>query len=574
MSWIKNRSTAAKLMTGFLISASVSGAVGFIGIGGLDALDKMIGVLYTRDVHGALEAKEAHGLQGVMGRDLRKVMLESDSKLRPAQAKKVEEEGQALAASIDRLEHDAVLPDNKERTAEMKKLLAPYLVEERKVTALAVKGDVRGAVKALASFKGISDRLSALLDAYGEEKKGMIRQTYEESSKLHEELRRRLIAIIAGGALLGLLIGFAISRMISRPLARAAAALKKVAEGDFTQELQVDSKDEVGQLSAAVNDAVARVRKTLTDVAQVSTDVSSASQELSAAAQEISSGAQEQASSLEETAASLEEITSTVKQNADSAAQANQLAGAAREVAEQGGAVADGAVAAMGGITEASKRIAEITGTIDEIAFQTNLLALNAAVEAARAGEQGRGFAVVAAEVRNLAQRSATAAKEIKGLIADTARRVEGGSEQVGQSGKSLREIVTSVKRVTDIVGEIAAASKEQATGIEQVNTAVTQMDQVTQSNASQTEELTATAESLAAQAAQLQSLIAQFKLSAAAPTAAAQASSAASATASAEPAKKAAARSKAPRAASPASTSSRPPLANGHAPGADFVEF
>jgi uncharacterized membrane-anchored protein YhcB (DUF1043 family) len=253
--------------------------------------------------------------------------------------------------------------------------------------------------------------------------------------------------------------------------------------------------------------------KALLEVSAIADSVASASQQLAAASEELSSGAQEQASSLEETASSLEEITGTIQQNADNAQQANQLAGNSRSVAEKGGEVVGRAVQGMSEINVASKKIADIITAIDEIAFQTNLLALNAAVEAARAGEQGRGFAVVAGEVRNLAQRSAAAAKEIKGLIQDSVAKVEAGTELVNQSGHTLAEIVTSVKRVTDIVSEIAAASREQASGIEQVNKAVTQMDQVTQGNASQTEELSGTAEGLAGQATQLQQLVAQFNL-------------------------------------------------------------
>jgi methyl-accepting chemotaxis protein len=255
----------------------------------------------------------------------------------------------------------------------------------------------------------------------------------------------------------------------------------------------------------------------LAQVQAAAEDAARAADQLSAASQQLSAGAQEQASSLEETAASLEQITATVRQNAENARQANQLAAGARDVAEKGGRIAAEATSAMGDINGASKRIAEITGAIDEIAFQTNLLALNAAVEAARAGEQGRGFAVVAAEVRNLAQRSATAAKEIKALIQDSVQKVEGGAERVGQSGQALEDIVASVKRVSGIVGEIAAASEEQSQGVDQVNKAITQMDSVTQSNAAQTEELAATARTLADQGERLRALVARFRLDGAA---------------------------------------------------------
>ncbi|MBP3961046.1 MCP four helix bundle domain-containing protein [Gemmata sp. G18] len=287
-----------------------------------------------------------------------------------------------------------------------------------------------------------------------------------------------------------------------------------MAAGDFTQQVPDMGTDAIGHMASALNKAIVSVRTALEGVREVSVQLADASSQLSAASDEISTGAQEQASSLEETASTLEEITATVKQNSDSAQQARQLASSSKEVAEKGGAVVGNAVDAMGEINHSSKKIADIITTIDEIAFQTNLLALNAAVEAARAGEQGRGFAVVASEVRNLAQRSATAAKEIKSLIEDSVKKVDAGTDLVNRSGATLGEIVTSVKRVTDIITEIAAASKEQSTGIDQVNKAVSQMDTVTQRNASQTEEMSATAQTLTDQADQLRDLVARFKLS------------------------------------------------------------
>jgi methyl-accepting chemotaxis protein len=286
-----------------------------------------------------------------------------------------------------------------------------------------------------------------------------------------------------------------------------------LAGGDFTQQIPDLGSDSIGQMSSALNKAVGSVRATLEGVREVSEQLADASGQLATASEEIATGAQQQASSLEETASTLEEITATVKQNSDSAQQARQLASSSKDVAEKGGNVVGHAVEAMSEINHSSKKIAEIITAIDEIAFQTNLLALNAAVEAARAGEQGRGFAVVASEVRNLAQRSATAAKEIKSLIQDSVKKVDAGTELVNRSGATLNEIVTSVKRVTDIVTEIAAASREQSTGIDQVNKAVTQMDSVTQRNASQTEEMSATAQTLTEQAGQLRDLVSQFKL-------------------------------------------------------------
>ncbi len=289
--------------------------------------------------------------------------------------------------------------------------------------------------------------------------------------------------------------------------------VNSIADRNFDVEIPDLGNDAVGQVAAALQQAVSAIKEALIEVRDVATTVSSAAEQLTSASREITSGAQTQASSLEETASSLEEITSTVKQNSDNAQQARQLANGSRDVAEKGGAVVNEAVQAMSEINQSSKKIADIITTIDEIAFQTNLLALNAAVEAARAGEQGRGFAVVAAEVRNLAQRSASAAKEIKTLIQDSVRKVENGTDLVNRSGSTLSEIVNSVKRVTDIVSEIAAASREQLSGVEQVNKAVSQMDRVTQGNAAQTEEMSGTAAALLSHSVQLSELVGRFTL-------------------------------------------------------------
>jgi methyl-accepting chemotaxis protein len=324
-----------------------------------------------------------------------------------------------------------------------------------------------------------------------------------------------MMAVSAAAMLLAIALGVLASRHVTRPVRQLCAMLENLAqgEGDLTRRLPDTRRDEIGQMARWFNTFVEKLHGIVTQVAQAAEWTGATAQQLASASQQLSSGAQEQASSLEQTAASLEEITATVRQNADNAHQANQLATASRDTAEKGREVVTSAVKAMAEINEAARQIGDIINVIDDIAFQTNLLALNAAVEAARAGEQGRGFAVVAAEVRNLAQRSATAAKEIKGLIHDSAQKVRAGSALVDTSGKTLEDIVASVRRVTDIIAEISAASQEQSQGIDQVNRAVAQMDHVTQSTAAQTEEVSATSQSLAGQAGQLQTLVGRFRI-------------------------------------------------------------
>jgi methyl-accepting chemotaxis protein len=292
------------------------------------------------------------------------------------------------------------------------------------------------------------------------------------------------------------------------------AIVAKAIEGDLTARIREEGKEAFFKtLAGGVNRLLANMADVVRSMGRAAAEVRSGSEEISRGNADLSQRTEEQASSLEETASSMEEMTSTVKNNADNAAQANQLATAAREQAERGGAVVGAAVAAMAEINASSKRIADIISVIDEIAFQTNLLALNAAVEAARAGEQGRGFAVVASEVRNLASRSAEAAKEIKTLIKDSVGKVTEGTKLVDDSGKVLAEIVTRVKKVTDVMAEIASSSREQASGIEQVNKAITMMDDVTQQNAALVEEASAAAQALTEQASRLTQLIARYRV-------------------------------------------------------------
>jgi methyl-accepting chemotaxis protein len=332
----------------------------------------------------------------------------------------------------------------------------------------------------------------------------------EEAAATSLRLQALLIALLV---VLVAVCGVALRSSIVKPLQLAIDVARRVAKGDLTADIQVSSRDEAGQLLQALREMNDALRSLVTNVIHGAGTIAQASDEIAAGNLELSSRTEQQASSLEETASSMEELTSTVKQTSDNARQANQLAGSASDVAAKGGTVVRQVIDTMGQISASSNKIVDIIGVIDGIAFQTNILALNAAVEAARAGEQGRGFAVVAAEVRSLAQRSAAAAKEIKGLIDASVSNVEAGSALVGQAGTTMEEIVDGIRRVADIMGEISAATGEQTLGIEQINEAISQMDQTTQQNASLVEEAAAASETLQRQAGELADAVRVFKL-------------------------------------------------------------
>ena len=357
--------------------------------------------------------------------------------------------------------------------------------------------------KLLEWLKAEKDRQSDLLTAE-------LDQVQQAATSTSSVLLAITAAITLG--LMGLF--FHIGGLVRRRVGAASAIAERVSAGDLTVPVVNQVHDEFEPLIAALAAMQGNLVRIVGEVRTGTDTMLTASREIASGNQDLSSRTEEQASALEQTAASMEELTSTVKQNADNARQANQLAVAASGVAVQGGEVVGKVVETMNSIDASSKKVVDIIGVIDGIAFQTNILALNAAVEAARAGEQGRGFAVVASEVRSLAQRSAAAAKEIKGLIDDSVGKVRIGTELVGDAGRIMDEVVGSVRRVTDIMGEITAASQEQSTGIEQVNQAIMQMDQVTQQNAALVEEAAAAAGSLEDQASGLVGVVATFKLS------------------------------------------------------------
>jgi methyl-accepting chemotaxis protein len=336
---------------------------------------------------------------------------------------------------------------------------------------------------------------------------------YSAAQGRYALIRNVSVAATIFGVMLGILMGTWLIRAILAPLEKSVRLARSVAAGDLTQKVDVRSTDETGQMMQALKEMHASLIATVEKVRAGTHAIGLASREIAMGNADLSSRTESQASSLEETASSMEELTSTVKQNADNARQANQLVVSASDIAIRGGNVVGQVVDTMGSIKTSSRKIVDIIGVIDSIAFQTNILALNAAVEAARAGEQGRGFAVVAAEVRNLAQRSAGAAKEIKSLIADSVERVDLGSKLVDEAGKTMGEIVNSVKHVADIMSEIMAASQEQSAGIEEVNRAIVQIDEMTQQNAALVEQAAAAAESMQQQAAALAAAVAVFRI-------------------------------------------------------------
>jgi methyl-accepting chemotaxis protein len=487
-------------------------AVGLVGLGEVTDMRDLSTEMYEHELLGVSAAKDIHAGTLLGAADLARVVAH------PETAGKVRQRLTVLRGDLD-----AALEQL--RTSDAGQDASPdELAVRRGIPELLSAGEALiGAVEASdpegirVAEEHVGEQAKLIQGAVAHLATQRMQRAHEEhahAGQIYEESRSFMLGFVIVALLVGVVLAVGIARMISVPLAETVGVLERVAGGDLTESLPEGRLDEVGRMASALNRAVASMRDTLSEVRQAAASVASTAHELTAASQDISSGAQEQASGLEEASASLEQMAEAIRQNAAGAERASGVSAESKQVAMRGSEVVAEAVSAMSSVDAASQRIAQIIGTIDEIAFQTNLLALNAAVEAARAGDQGRGFAVVASEVRNLAQRSASAAKEIKELIGDSTRRVEAGSRLVNESGKSLKEILDAVGRVSDLVQEIAAASKEQSIGVGHVNTAVMQADRVTQANAAQTEELSGSAEALSANSAQLLGLASRFRLS------------------------------------------------------------
>ncbi|OWW21195.1 methyl-accepting chemotaxis protein [Noviherbaspirillum denitrificans] len=388
-----------------------------------------------------------------------------------------------------------------------------YLASIDRVMRLKDEGKIEDARRiALSETYEALHLLAADVRAFYELQQKLVEESATQMDETFDLARAEVVGLGLVALLAGVLFAWLITRAIVVPLGIAVRVARTVASGDLTSTIVPGSKDEAGELLHALRDMNASLANIVTEVRDGTAAISAASEQIAAGNMDLSSRTEQQASSLEETASSMEELTVTVKQNADSARLASELAASATEAALQGGTVVSQVVSTMEAINTSASKIADITAVIDGIAFQTNILALNAAVEAARAGEQGRGFAVVATEVRSLAQRSASAAKEIKQLIGDSVDRVEDGNRLVGAAGETMQEIVARVQRVNGIVGEIASASDEQRAGIEQVNDAIGQMDQVTQQNAALVEQAAAAAQAMSERAGSLAALVSKFR--------------------------------------------------------------
>jgi methyl-accepting chemotaxis protein len=523
MQWFQNLRVTIRLILSFLVVAAIGAAMSALGIFHMGRISASTEALY---------ANELRALQAVQEANIR-LLYASRAQMTLLSAGTLGERNAGadeLKASIENLsaraaEVKSFFGETEQGTklfSQFETLVGPLKTHMNDFVALLKKQPLdstqfenqvsEDSARLLKESRGVEEVLNGMV-VYS---KDLARVRAEEADGTYKTSRLMMLVMALAGIAVSIGLGVVVARLIGRQLGGepqyAADVVGRIADGDLSLAVEADAAHDASLLRS-IQRMQAQLTSIVGKIKASSETIATASNQIASGNQDLSSRTEQQASSLEQTAASMEELTSTVKQNADNARQANQLAVSASEVAVKGGSVVSQVVGTMGSINASSKKIVDIIGVIDGIAFQTNILALNAAVEAARAGEQGRGFAVVASEVRSLAQRSAAAAKEIKTLIGDSVEKVEEGSKQVAEAGRTMDEIVGSVKRVTDIMGEITAASQEQTSGIEQINQAITQMDQATQQNAALVEEASAAAQSLQEQAGSLVQAVSIFKL-------------------------------------------------------------
>ncbi|WP_042880762.1 methyl-accepting chemotaxis protein [Cupriavidus necator] len=524
MHWFNQLRVTTRLVAGFLVVAVIGAVMGLLGVVNMGRMADWTGKIYHGDLQ-ALKAVQDANINLVYA-SRSQIGLLSASTMGERAAEK-EQIAKSLALMDERIRQVAGVfeqPEGKALVKQYQQLSPAFSERMNKYVELVSKQPLDTSQFESQVFSESADllkdshALEAVMFKMVKRRDDRARSNMEEARSVYDATRIWMLGLVLGGLALSVLLGVFLARALSRQLGGepgyAAEIASRIAEGDFSSPVATRAGDK-SSLVYAMQQMQQQLSHMVRDFKESAESIGTASREIAAGNNDLSQRTEQQAASLEQTASSMEELTSTVRQNADNARQASGLAANASETALRGGEVVGRVVQTMDEINDASKKIVDIIGVIEGIAFQTNILALNAAVEAARAGEQGRGFAVVAGEVRSLAQRSANAAKEIKGLIGDTVERVDNGSALVGQAGKTMDEIVQAVKRVTDIMGEISAASAEQSSGIEQVNQAVAQMDEVTQQNAALVEEAAAAAGALEEQASRLQGAVSRFRLAA-----------------------------------------------------------
>ena len=525
-----------------LLTLLIIGGVG-AGMASLWSSNRSMGQLYEQEMGGVVRMLEARDIAFSTYSAIQSALSSRSAAIAQEYAEQVERD----LGRLDRIFGEASARAESEELRALVGRIAAARGEFAEVASEAI-GRMAGAEYDRARFlvetelDPAMEPLLALTGEYSEYRSEQARQRHANSVLVGRILMG--VSLVAVIVLIFLLVAVlrSLAASLRHSVASAVEVADRIASGELGHDIRIDDQNELGELLHRLADMDRHIAGIVAEILEASMSVRTGAGEISQGNEDLAQRTQEQASSLEETSSTMEEMTASVKQNADNASQANQLAKGARDKAEAGGDVVRRTIEAMQGISDSSEQISAIIGTIDEIAFQTNLLALNAAVEAARAGEQGRGFSVVAAEVRSLAQRSAAAAKEIKGLITDSVHRVETGSELVDESGKTLEDIVASVKQVAEIVAEISAASYEQSAGIEEVNRAVSQMDEVTQRNAALVEQAAAASRALEEQALQMTEKISYFRIQGSSPAAAAPRSATpARSTPSSEPSRKAA---------------------------------
>ena len=510
MSFLDNIKMGPKLIGSYLILAAITIGVGVLGIQKLHTIELADTTLYEKMTVPLGEMGDMMQFFQRQRVNVRDAIMTGDVDKYGKRLKEIEADLTKVEESFQK----SILTDKgKESWKSYKDANSTYDAIADRTMALATAGKLKEA-EALMRGEGAAaqTKVNEALDVLQNMKLKLAKESAEANSALASSATNLMIGIICVGVVFGIFTGIVMTRAITRPLARFGEVLAAVSDGDLSVQSDIQTKDELGQMSEVLNSTISNLRESMLQVQESAMAISTASGEISMGNTDLSRRTEEQAASLEETASSMEQITSNVNQTADNARSANTESGKARQVAQEGGTAVSQVIAAMEAINQSSAKINEIIGVVDEIAFQTNLLALNAAVEAARAGEQGRGFAVVAAEVRNLAKRSADAAKEIKVLIRESVAKSVDGNKIAAHAGDTIQEVVANVQRVTSLVSEIAGATQEQSTGLNEINKAVVQMDEVTQQNAALVEESASAAESLDAQAHALNEIVGRFK--------------------------------------------------------------